>query len=69
VTTKNHDTELRLIIEIVPAVVWSALTDGSVDGTLHLDSAPSRGTRIDAWVQSGMLTGDRNDAAPRSETA
>ena len=33
-------------------------------GTIHVDSAPSRGTRIDAWVPTMMLTsaGERGDA-------
>ena len=38
-------------------------------GTIHVDSAPSRGTRIDAWVPPMMLTGAHNAAAHRSETA
>jgi PAS domain S-box-containing protein len=38
-------------------------------GTIHVDSAPSRGTRIDAWVPPTMLTGAHNESARRSETA
>jgi NO-binding membrane sensor protein with MHYT domain/two-component sensor histidine kinase len=36
-------------------------------GTIHVDSKPSRGTSIDAWVPATMLTGARNEAASRSE--
>jgi signal transduction histidine kinase len=32
-------------------------------GTIRVDSAPSRGTRIDAWVPPTMLTSARNEAA------
>jgi PAS domain S-box-containing protein len=35
-------------------------------GTMHIDSAPSRGTRIDAWVPAMMLAS--NEVARRSET-
>jgi len=38
-------------------------------GTMHVDSAPSRGTRIDAWVPPMMVTSAHNEAAHRSETA
>jgi PAS domain S-box-containing protein len=38
-------------------------------GTIHVDSAPSRGTRIDAWVPSMALTPAHDEAAHRSETA
>jgi signal transduction histidine kinase len=38
-------------------------------GTIHVDSAPSRGTRIDAWVPPTILTSVHNEAAHRSETA
>ena len=32
-------------------------------GTIHVDSAPSRGTRIDAWVPPTMLTAPRRGSA------
>jgi PAS domain S-box-containing protein len=38
-------------------------------GTIHVDSAPSRGTRIDAWVPSIALAPAHDKAAHRSETA
>jgi signal transduction histidine kinase len=38
-------------------------------GTIHVDSAPSRGTRIDAWVPTTMLANGRNGVPQRSETA
>jgi signal transduction histidine kinase len=38
-------------------------------GTMHVESAPSRGTRIDAWVPPMMLASADNEAAHRSETA
>ena len=41
----------------------------ALHGTIHVDSAPSRGTRIDAWVPPIILTSAHHDAAHRSETA
>ena len=41
----------------------------ALHGTMHVDSAPSRGTRIDAWVPPMILTSAHNEAAHRSETA
>jgi signal transduction histidine kinase/PAS domain-containing protein len=38
-------------------------------GTIRVDSAPSRGTRIDAWVPAIILTRPRNEAPRRSERA
>jgi signal transduction histidine kinase len=38
-------------------------------GTMHVDSAPSRGTRIDAWVPPRILAAAHDEAAHRSETA
>jgi PAS domain S-box-containing protein len=38
-------------------------------GTIHVDSTPSRGTRIEAWVPATMLTSVPDDSACRSETA
>jgi signal transduction histidine kinase len=37
-------------------------------GTMHVDSAPSRGTRINAWVPAMMLANARDEVAQRSET-
>ena len=37
-------------------------------GTIRVDSAPARGTRIDVWVPPTMLPSARNDAAGQSET-
>ena len=37
-------------------------------GTIHVDSAPSRGTRINAWVPAMMLANARHEVAHRSET-
>jgi PAS domain S-box-containing protein len=41
----------------------------ALHGTIHVDSAPSRGTRIEAWVPAVILAGARNVAPHRSETA
>jgi PAS domain S-box-containing protein len=38
-------------------------------GTIRVESTPSRGTTIDAWVPPMMLTSAGNEAAQRSETA
>jgi signal transduction histidine kinase len=38
-------------------------------GTVQVDSAPSRGTRIDAWVPPLIFTSAHNEAGHRSETA
>jgi signal transduction histidine kinase len=38
-------------------------------GTIRVDSAPARGTRIDAWIPQPTLPNARNDAARRAETA
>jgi PAS domain S-box-containing protein len=40
-----------------------------LQGTIRVDAAPSRGTRIDVWVPALILTTARNRAAQRSETA
>jgi signal transduction histidine kinase len=37
-------------------------------GTIHVDSAPSRGTRIEAWVPATIVTNADDEAAPRTET-
>jgi NO-binding membrane sensor protein with MHYT domain/signal transduction histidine kinase len=37
-------------------------------GTIHVDSAPSRGTRINAWVPAMMLANARQESAQPSET-
>jgi signal transduction histidine kinase len=37
-------------------------------GTIRVDSAPSRGTRIDAWVPAKMLANAHHEVAQRSET-
>jgi signal transduction histidine kinase len=37
-------------------------------GTIHVDSAPSRGTRIDAWVPPLIRSSPEAKAAPGSET-
>jgi signal transduction histidine kinase len=39
-----------------------------LQGTIRVDSAPSRGTRIDAWVPPTLLPSTRDEAAHRSET-
>jgi PAS domain S-box-containing protein len=38
-------------------------------GTIRVDSAPSRGTRVDVWVPAIVLTRPHNEAARRSEPA
>ena len=39
------------------------------EATIHVDSAPSRGTRIDVWVPPMILTSDHDEAVRRSEPA
>ena len=41
----------------------------ALHGTIRVDSAPSRGTRIDAWVPPLILTSAHDETAHRSETA
>jgi signal transduction histidine kinase len=41
----------------------------ALHGTIRVDSAPSRGTKIDAWVPPTMLPSARNDVVRQSETA
>jgi chemotaxis protein histidine kinase CheA len=40
-----------------------------LQGTIRVDSAPSRGTRIDVWVPATMLPNARNATAGLWETA